>query len=281
MGLVFAAIAPHGGDVIAEIADDPAQMAATRAAMEELGRRCAAARPDTVVVLTPHGLIVKDAVSVGVNSAASGFLTGRGRRRVSATFETDADLVVDILREAQPQRVPVAPVRMNDPKGENDSFPLDWGALVPLWFLARPVHPDPKVVVMAPDRSLSRETLVRCGVVLARAAEASGNRVALIASCDQGHAHDPEGPYGYDPASAEHDTEMVAAIAEDDLPRLLEWPESFLESAKVDAFWQTLILMGALGHTPMAPDLLSYEVPTYFGMIVAAYIPTDMHDVWT
>jgi aromatic ring-opening dioxygenase LigB subunit len=46
-----------------------------------------------------------------------------------------------------------------------------------------------------------------------------------------------------------------------------------METAKVDAYWQTLILMGALGHTPMKPDLLSYEVPTYFGMIVAAYEP--------
>jgi aromatic ring-opening dioxygenase LigB subunit len=29
--------------------------------------------------------------------------------------------------------------------------------------------------------------------------------------------------------------------------------------------------MGALGHTPMRGELLSYEAPTYFGMAVAAY----------
>ena len=149
----------------------------------------------------------------------------------------------------------------------------DWGALVPLWFLAQPMTPQPKIVVLAPDRSLTRETLVRFGVAIARASEASGKRVALIASCDQGHAHDANGPYGFDPASRVHDEAMTEAIANDELPRLLEWDNDFLEAAKVDAYWQTLILAGALGHTPMTPNLLSYEAPTYFGMAVAAYQP--------
>ena len=52
---------------------------------------------------------------------------------------------------------------------------------------------------------------------------------------------------------------------------MLEWEEAFLEDAKVDAFWQTIILAGALGHTPLTGELLSYEAPTYFGMAVAAY----------
>ncbi len=47
-GLVFACIAPHGGDVIAEIAGDAAPTTqVTRRAMEDLGRRMEAARPDT------------------------------------------------------------------------------------------------------------------------------------------------------------------------------------------------------------------------------------------
>jgi aromatic ring-opening dioxygenase LigB subunit len=69
---------------------------------------------------------------------------------------------------------------------------------------------------------------------------------------------------------------MIAAIKENDLPRLLQWPETFMEAAKVDAYWQTIILAGALGHTPMRGELLSYEAPTYFGMAVAAYSPSAL-----
>src|SRR5438128_1803566 len=54
MSLVFGAILPHGPDVVPELAQDPAVMAETRAAMEEAGRRFTAAQPDTLILLDPH-----------------------------------------------------------------------------------------------------------------------------------------------------------------------------------------------------------------------------------
>src|SRR5260221_14677815 len=55
-GLIFACIAPHGSMVVPLLAGGEGQKAlATRAAMEELGRRMAATHPETVVVMTPHG----------------------------------------------------------------------------------------------------------------------------------------------------------------------------------------------------------------------------------
>lgn len=270
MSLVFAGIAPHGSEVIPELAEDRDRMARTRTAMKELGRRCARAQPETVVVLTPHGMVVEGAISLGETKAAAGVLGERPPRRVSAVFETDLELARHIVAEASARDLPIARLVAEE---KDALLPLDWGALVPLWFVAHPLQPRPKIVVLAPDRGLSRETLVRAGVVLARAAARSGRRAALIASCDQGHAHDPDGPYGFDPAAAAHDAAMCRAVAENDLPRLLDWENDFLEAAKVDAYWQTLMLMGALGHTPMRPDLLAYEAPTYFGMLVAAYTP--------
>ena len=270
MSLVFACIAPHGGEVIPELAADLNRMARTRAAMKELGRRCARARPDTVVVLTPHGMVVQGAVSLGETKAAAGVLGERPPARVSAVFETDIKLAQSIAEEASQQNVPIARLVAEE---KDAMLPLDWGALVPLWFLAHPLVPRPKVVVLAPDRGLPRETLVRCGLAITRAARASGRRVALVASCDQGHAHDPHGPYGYDPAAAEHDEAMCRAIADDDLASLLEWENDFLEAAKVDAYWQTIMLLGSIAFPRFEPELLSYECPTYFGMAVASFTP--------
>jgi aromatic ring-opening dioxygenase LigB subunit len=272
--LVFGAIAPHGGDILEELADDPSVMAKTRAAMQELGRRFVASQPDSVIVLTPHGMIVEGAISCGATAIARGILGENPPRQIQAVFPTDMVLLEKILNEGAAQELPL--VRLVGEENQQDAvLPLDWGALIPLWYTAHVTEPRPKVVIMAPDRSLPRETLVRCGLALARAAAASGKRVALIASCDQGHAHDPNGPYGYNPASATHDAAMCAAIIANDLPRLLDWPEKFLEEAKVDAFWQTIILAGALGHTSLHGELLSYEAPTYFGMAVAAYSPAS------
>ncbi|MBC8104592.1 MAG: hypothetical protein H7Z41_18610 [Cytophagales bacterium] len=270
--LVFGAIAPHGSDIVEELAADPAVMAQTRWAMQELGRRFLEAQPETVVVLTPHGVVVDGAISVGATDLASGSLGDAPPGQIQAAFRTDLELVEQLFAEAPEQRLPLA--RLVGEEGVQETvLSLDWGALVPLWYTAHIATPRPKVVILAPNRSLPRETLVRCGVAIARAAQASGRRVALLASCDQGHAHHPKGPYGFSPVAAEHDAAMCAIIRANDLPRLLTWPAKFLEKAKVDAYWQTIILAGALGHTPMQGELLSYEAPTYFGMAVAAYKP--------
>jgi aromatic ring-opening dioxygenase LigB subunit len=64
--------------------------------------------------------------------------------------------------------------------------------------------------------------------------------------------------------------EVIRANA---LDRLLDADLDFAERAKVDGLWQAVMLAGALRHTPMRGELLSYQVPTYFGMLVAAYQP--------
>jgi aromatic ring-opening dioxygenase LigB subunit len=125
-----------------------------------------------------------------------------------------------------------------------------------------------------PSRVLPLDALVRFGQVVAEAAMASPNRVALIASADQAHAHREDGPYGYDPAAAEFDEWMVGAIREGDLDQLVRADMELVRRACPDALWQTLVLAGALRHTPMRGELLSYERPSYFGMLTAAYTPS-------
>jgi aromatic ring-opening dioxygenase LigB subunit len=133
-------------------------------------------------------------------------------------------------------------------------------------------EPQVPAVVASPARDRPWDEHVRAGAAIARAADASPKRVALIASADHGHAHDPSGPYGFDPASAEYDGRMVELIGEDRLAELLELEPGFVDAAKADSFWQLLMLHGALETAgPWRSELLSYEAPTYFGMVCAAY----------
>src|SRR5665213_2366802 len=78
MALAFAAIAPHGGLAIEE-ACTPAERGlalATRAGMDELGRLFAAARPEAVVVATPHNVHIPGAMGVLVAGRMAGRLAG-------------------------------------------------------------------------------------------------------------------------------------------------------------------------------------------------------------
>jgi aromatic ring-opening dioxygenase LigB subunit len=94
--------------------------------------------------------------------------------------------------------------------------------------------------------------------------------VALIASADHGHGHTADGPYGFAPESAEYDDEIQAIVRDNRLGALPGWDPGFAVAAKADSFWQLLMLHGALG-AEFDVELLSYEVPTYFGMLTAAY----------
>jgi hypothetical protein len=73
--LVFACLAPHGSMLIPALAGEQGQKAhATRTAMEELGRRLVESRPETVVVVTPHGHRVDGAFSLLNNQRVRGEL---------------------------------------------------------------------------------------------------------------------------------------------------------------------------------------------------------------
>jgi aromatic ring-opening dioxygenase LigB subunit len=263
--------------VVPELAgQDQAQAAKTRAAMEDLGRRMAAARPETIVVITPHGVRVDKMIGISLTEYAFGELDSEDPAapgHIELSLHIDRDLAFAIAVQANEADVPVALVGYGSSSGEASCLPLDWGALIPLWFMGGQADPPPQVVVITPTRQLPLAQLITFGRSLAEAAAASGKRVGLIASSDLGHAHQRNGPYGYDPASARFDKLVAEAVAAEDLTRLLDLKPHFIEAAKPDGLWQIVMLHGALGHTPMRGELLSYEAPTYFGMLCAAYAP--------
>ncbi|NJF26195.1 extradiol dioxygenase, partial [Thermococcus sp. Bubb.Bath] len=131
-------------------------------------------------------------------------------------YDTDRELAGRIYEKAKAKGIPVVDINFAALSGEYSRFPLTWGELIPLHFLEkRPL------VLVTPARKVPRETLVRFGEVLAEVLEDYEKKVALIISADHGHAHDPNGPYGYVPESKEYDELIMGLIREDRLEELL------------------------------------------------------------
>ncbi|HEY2355764.1 MAG TPA: hypothetical protein VGH79_12785 [Gaiellaceae bacterium] len=231
MSLVFACIAPHG-----DVDLDPA----LRPAMEELGRRAAAAQPDVAVVVTPHSVHVEGHYAVVTSANVGEYETDRAT--------ADALLAADL---------PILAVSYGSNWTEFAEFPLDWGAEIPLGFVRAP-----KVVVVSPSRDRPLSEHLRLGAAIA----SLPGRVALIASADHGHSHTPDGIYGYHPASAQYDALLQEILASDRLDFLPL--EEIVEDATADSLWQLVVLQGAVGEDARA-DVLTYAAPTYYGMLVA------------
>ncbi len=287
MALAFACIAPHGFPLIPLMSDDADGALQTRKAMEELGRRCAAAGVDVLVLAGPHGVRVAGAVCLADVARGAGTLRWAGRQ-VEMNVPVDAALTDAVAQRAEGMGVPIARAAYAGNRRGQAVIPLDWGAITPLWFLGHhhdmagrgdaladlpEVDPGPPVVLITPARDLPRSTLVAFGRAVAEAANADHRRVALVASCDWAHTHREDGPYGYHPAAAEVDAMVVDAVRDNDLQRLMDLDETLANMVAIDGLWQALMLVGAQEVVPMAGELLSYEAPTYYGMLVAAYSP--------
>jgi aromatic ring-opening dioxygenase LigB subunit len=231
VSLVFACIAPHG-----DVDLDPA----LRPAMEELGRRAAAAEPDVAIVVTPHSVHVEGHYAV-VTSAKVG------------EYATDRATAAALLQAG----LPILGISYGSNYPELAEFPLDWGTEIPLEFVKAP-----KVVVVSPSRDRPLEEHLRLGEAIA----ALPGRVALVASADHGHAHTPDGIYGYHPDAARYDALLQEILASG---RLDFFPlAEFVENGTADSLWQLVVLQGAVGVQARA-EVLAYAAPTYYGMLVA------------
>ena len=273
MGLVFGCIAPHGGIAILEAcAPEQRDVAAvTRRGMEELGRRFDRAKPEIAIVLTPHNIHVEGAMAVVTSGTVSGAL--EGHPNVALKSPVDRTLALAIRDAIAADGIPVAGVSYGANDAAAASFPMDWAVLVPLWFMGGRADPPVRSVVVAPARDLPYERHVAAGRAIARAAAASSSRVALIASCDHGHGHDAKGPYGFTPKSREFDDAVIDLVKRDDLSALLKIDPTLPVDGKADSYWQMLMLHGALDGAKWRGEFLSYEAPTYFGMLCASYVP--------
>jgi aromatic ring-opening dioxygenase LigB subunit len=292
MPLVIAAVAPHGFPIIPEISDDADGAMQTREAMLTMGKRFKEADLDAIFITGPHGIRVNGAISLADVARAAGTLVWKDRQ-VEMNFPVDLELTDDIYEAAKAKGVPVAGVGYGGSNRNQSVLPADWGVMTPLWFAGHDVNvvgggyvlagllggvPEeptgPAAIIANPSRMIPREHNVEFGKAVAGVAQASERRIGFIASCDWAHRHDPGGPNGFHPDAPKMDAEVSEAMKRNDILSLIDLDDDYIHNAAIDGLWQLLMLGGAQQVVPMDVDFLSYEAPSYYGMIVATYAPS-------
>jgi aromatic ring-opening dioxygenase LigB subunit len=271
-GLVVACIAPHGGRAIPEACppEERELAPATQGGMLELAWMTVAPAPDALVVLTPHGIHLDGNFAVVTAGRVAGAL--EDVPAVALDVPVARELALGILETLREGGIPAVGVSFGGNVPADAVMPLDWGTLIPLWYLGGRRHPPVPVVVIAPARDRPLPEHVDAGAAIADASRRSGLRVGLVASADHAHTHRADGPYGYHPRAGELDEQIVTAVREGRLSSLLDLDPDLVEAARPDSWWQLLMLAGATGDA-WRVELISFETPTYFSMLCAAYEP--------
>lgn len=276
MTLVYACIAPHGGEIIPELASKAMfrRFEETRAAMRVLSRRMSEVNPQTIVIASPHNLRLLSRIAVVLSQSSSGTVKGSSNRSVALRVRCDVDFGRSLVRQSEKAGLPVVGANYGTATGSSSDMQMDWGTLIPLWFPFKEQKLRSKILIVTPSREISLRTNFAFGRLLGRLMNKNKKRkFAFIASSDQAHTHTRSGPYGFSAAASKYDNFVLNSIRDNNLKRILGLKPRFVEEAKPDSLWQMIMLAGINEIVPLRAQLLSYQVPTYYGMACAGFEP--------
>jgi len=254
----IAILLPHAPILIPEVAGERlADCRASVEAMEAAARRFVAAKPDAVVLVSPHATRAGRAYAV-TSGSVSGSLARFGASQTAVRLPGDAALAALLRDEATARGLATADLPASN---------LDHGSVVPLWHLAQAGWDGPTVVVALTMEDNSR--VGELGECVAAAAIRLGKRVAVVASGDMSHRLKPGAPCGYDPEAAKFDAAFIAQLRRGATRELAAAVEPLQECAAEDAVDSTLFALGAAGWRADGREVLGYEGPFGVGYGVA------------
>lgn len=258
--IVFAGIAPHppllvpevGGDRIEKVED-------SQTALREFSRRLIRAAPETVVVISPHSPLDPYSFTARRAPRLNGDFRDFYAPQVSLTFDNDLELLDAIKQAAADEGVSFR-------KLDRD-YPLDHGALVPLYYLHEAGWRGPIIVICFTNRS--NEAHVAFGRAIGRGAANINRLVAVLASGDLSHRLVVDGPYEFEPTAHLFDEQIVRATARGDARAVIDIDQGLRERAGECGYRSIVTALGSVDCAPANPQVLSYEGPFGVGYMVA------------
>src|ERR1041385_1126658 len=175
--LVFAGIVPHPPIMVPEVGRDAiAEVRASIDGMAELTRRLIECQAETVIIISPHPPLEREAFIAYDGPRLHGDFANFRAPTATVNAELDEDLLNEITRAAAAEQLIVMRIK---------GFDLDHGTAVPLYFLQRNGWQG-KVIALGYNFLLNDDN-VRLGKCVGGAIQKLGRRAAFIASGDLSH----------------------------------------------------------------------------------------------
>ena len=269
MGEILSAyLMPHPPIIIPEVGKgEERRVQSTIEAMEACAKHIKGEQPDTIIVITPHGPMFSNAIAVMVMPRMAGDFARFGAASVRMTFENDVELALAIMDSAERSDIPCIGIDVNVASEYGISTALDWGVLVPLYFVTKQ-YSDFRLVhiTYAP---LSYEALYAFGKVIQEVVHAYRGNVCVIASGDLSHRLSHDGPYGFHPMGPKLDKQIMALVESGHVEGFFNMDPVMVEEGGECGLRSIIIAMGTLDGYELHPRVLSYEGPFGVGYGVA------------
>ncbi len=261
MSLVFAAISPHPPLLIPAIGKQAAKkIAKTKTALEQMEKDLYIARPEILIVISPHGSYFQDAFTLNVSPKYETDLREFGDLSTKINFSGEQHLSTMIREGARKEKI--STTMISEPR-------LDYGASIPLVHLTK--HLKNVKIIQIGFCDLDWKTHVAFGAIIKEKISEMNKRVAIIASGDLSHALITDAPAGYNPAGPKFDQKIQELLSENNLAGMLQLDKKLVTDASECGFRSFLILMGILHDTRHTYKLYAYEGPFGVGYLTANF----------
>jgi len=262
MPLVFSAITPHPPLLIPSIGKENIdKVQKTKEAMEQLEEDLYLSKPDTILIISPHGSHFKDAFTININPEYETDLSEFGDLATKLKFKGEMNLSSYIRETSKDQDFSLAMISEDK---------LDHGSSVPLYYLSQHL---PKISILPIGFSgLNWKTHLDFGYMIKNEISKVNKRVAVIASGDLSHALMTEAPAGFHADGEKFDAKLRELLESGNTSGMLQIDEQFVKNAAECGFRSFLILMGILRNVNYKYKEYSYEGPFGVGYLVANFV---------
>lgn len=267
-------VMPHPPIIIPEIGKgEESAIKNTTEACDKIGREIKDLKPDTIIIVTPHGPLFRDAIAVSSVKSLSGSFREFNAPSVHFKLDLNVELTKSILGLSKENSIQT--VEINDQSSRMYNIPLeiDHGSMVPLYFVTK--HYTNFKLVHITYGLLSKLELYKFGMLIKKAVCSSNSNAALIASGDLSHRLKNDGPYKYNPAGKIFDDNITSLLNKQDVEGIFSLDENLIKNAGECGLRSFYIMLGAKDGIRTSSELLSYEGPFGVGYGVLKFKTED------
>lgn len=262
MPLVFSAITPHPPVLIPEIGkDNLKKIAKTEEAMKKLEQDFYAAKPESLLIISPHGKILDDAFNINLSTDYSANFKEFGDFGLELKFKSDY-MSIQEIRAADEGHKEVPLVLTSETE-------LDHGFSVPLYYLTQHLKNIP--IIPITYSALDYKQHFALGQFLHRQLSKINKRFAIIASGDLSHRLTKDAPGGYSEQGEVFDRQLIELLKKKDSQGIMNMDPKLIKAAGECGLRSIIIMLGIIDSLNTETEVLSYEGPFGVGYTVCNF----------
>ncbi|MBM7871165.1 AmmeMemoRadiSam system protein A [Clostridium pascui] len=257
-------IMPHPPIAVAEVGKgEEKKIQKTIDACIEISKDIEEKKPETIIIITPHGPLFRDAVAIMSSERIEGDFRNFNAPNVSFQLNIDGEISNNLLKNLAHEDIMAVGIDETNSRLYDIELELDHGVMVPLYFINKN-YKNYKLVHITYGL-LSSEELYKVGKIIKSTVESSSIDVVLIASGDLSHKLSEESPYGYAKEGPEFDDKITTLLESGDVKEIFNLNGNMCEVAGECGLRSFYILLGTLYDKKIQGKLLSYEGPFGIG----------------